>query len=115
LLSWIAAEGTVDVYEAHDQVLGRHVALRVLSARFASDPAMVARFEQDAKAAASTPPEQETIYDYGVDEGIPYLASHLPEDAAHAQRLDMLVPPARLVPEATHPLSRIAVRGRPVR
>ena len=42
-----------EVYLAQDTRLGRKVAIKVLPAEFASDPERLARFEQEARAAAS--------------------------------------------------------------
>ncbi len=43
-----------EVYLAQDTRLGRKVAIKVLPAEFASDPERLARFEQEARAAAMT-------------------------------------------------------------
>ena len=40
-----------DVYKAEDTVLGRKVALKVLKSEYARNPAVVARFNQDARAS----------------------------------------------------------------
>ncbi len=42
-----------EVYRAHDTLLGREVALKVLPDAFANDPARLARFEREAKALAA--------------------------------------------------------------
>ncbi|MDA3936725.1 MAG: hypothetical protein PF636_07690, partial [Actinomycetota bacterium] len=42
-----------EVYKAVDEVLGRTVAIKVLHSRYASDAAFVARFRQEAQAAAN--------------------------------------------------------------
>jgi serine/threonine-protein kinase len=60
--------GMGEVWRATDTKLGRDVALKILPASFASDPARMARFEREAKALASlNHPHIAQIY--GVEEG----------------------------------------------
>jgi serine/threonine-protein kinase len=47
------ARSGFEVWRATDTKLGRDVALKILPASFASDPARMARFEREAKALAS--------------------------------------------------------------
>lgn len=42
--------GMAEVYLAHDEVLGRDVALKVLSRRFADDAEFVERFKREARS-----------------------------------------------------------------
>jgi Tol biopolymer transport system component len=49
----IGAGGMGEVYRAHDPVLGRDVAIKVLPASFTNDANRVARFEQEAKTLAA--------------------------------------------------------------
>jgi len=62
-------EGSMgEVYRATDTKLGRDVAVKILSASFARDPARMARFEREAKVLASlNHPHIAQIY--GVEEG----------------------------------------------
>ena len=64
----IGSGGMADVYKAVDEVLGRTVAVKVLHARYASEPNFVARFRQEAQAAANlSHPNIVNIYDWGRD------------------------------------------------
>ena len=45
--------GMADVYLTYDRVLDRHVAIKVLKARYASDEEFVERFRHEARSAAS--------------------------------------------------------------
>jgi serine/threonine protein kinase len=63
----IATGGMASVWCAEDRVLGRSVAIKVLSDRFAHDEDSVRRFMREARAAArvSNHPHVVTIYDVG--------------------------------------------------
>lgn len=64
----IGSGGMADVYKAVDEVLGRTVAVKVLHPRYASDPNFVARFRQEAQAAANlSHPNIVNMYDWGRD------------------------------------------------
>ncbi len=70
----IGAGGMADVFKAVDDVLGRTVAVKVLHARYASDPNFVARFRQEAQAAANlSHPGIVNIYDWGRDDETYYI------------------------------------------
>jgi serine/threonine-protein kinase len=67
------------VYLAHDTVLERDVALKVMVAQIADDPELKARFEREAKAVAKmTHPNVVMVFDLGNHtDGSPYIAMEL--------------------------------------
>ena len=71
----LGSGGMAEVYLANDRILGRQVALKVLSARYAHDAQFVERFRREASSAASlNHPNIVQIYDRGVAEGTYYIA-----------------------------------------
>jgi eukaryotic-like serine/threonine-protein kinase len=71
----IGRGGMSTVHRATDTVLGRTVAIKVLSVALAEgDPVWVARFQREARAAASlTHPGVATVYDTGVEDGTRFI------------------------------------------
>ena len=68
LLEVIGQGGMAVVHLAHDELLDRDVAVKVLRPGFAEDPEFVDRFRREARHAASLHhPNIVTIYDTGVD------------------------------------------------
>ena len=64
----IGTGGMADVYKAVDETLGRTVAVKVMHARYASDPSFAARFRKEAQSAANlVSPNIVNIYDWGAD------------------------------------------------
>jgi len=71
----VGSGGMADVYLADDRVLGRQVALKVLSHRLAGDHEFVERFRREAAAAAKlNHPNIVQVYDKGEAEGTYYIA-----------------------------------------
>jgi serine/threonine-protein kinase len=64
------------VYKAHDTVLDRDVALKVMVAQIADDPELKQRFEREAKAVAKmNHPNVVAVFDLGNhSDGSPYIA-----------------------------------------
>jgi serine/threonine-protein kinase len=63
------------VYLAHDTVLDRDVALKVMVAQIADDPELKQRFEREARAVAKMQhPNLVTVFDLGSHDGSPYIA-----------------------------------------
>ncbi|MHB8964341.1 MAG: Stk1 family PASTA domain-containing Ser/Thr kinase [Coriobacteriia bacterium] len=70
----IGAGGMAEVFKAVDEVLGRTVAVKVLHPRYAAEPNFVARFRQEASAAANlSHPSIVNIYDWGQDDSTYYI------------------------------------------
>ncbi len=67
------------VYLAHDTILERDVALKVMVASIADDPELKTRFEREAKAVARmTHPNVVNVFDLGQHtDGSPYIAMEL--------------------------------------
>jgi serine/threonine protein kinase/Tfp pilus assembly protein PilF len=75
ILSKIGSGGMGEVYLAQDQKLDRTVALKILPAEFASDPARMHRFVQEAKAASALDhPNVAHIYEIGESDGTNFIA-----------------------------------------
>ena len=68
--------GMGEVYLAHDEVLGRDVALKMLSGRYAGDEGLAERFRREALSAASlSHPNIVQVYDRGeTEDATPYIA-----------------------------------------
>ena len=67
----IAAGGMGEVFRAHDAVLAREVAIKVLHRSLAGDPAFVDRFRREARAAAGlSHPNIVAVYDWGAVDGV---------------------------------------------
>ncbi|MGZ4113851.1 MAG: protein kinase domain-containing protein, partial [Actinomycetota bacterium] len=63
--------GMAKVYRGTDSVLGRPVAVKVLSAQYAEDANFVTRFRREAQAAARlNHPNLVQVYDTGSDDGV---------------------------------------------
>jgi beta-lactam-binding protein with PASTA domain len=74
----IGTGGMADVYCAHDEHLGRDVAIKVLHRRFAQDQEFVERFRREASAAAGLQhPNVVGVFDRGEYDGTYYIAMEL--------------------------------------
>ncbi len=80
IVSKIGAGGMGEVYLAEDTRLRRQVALKVLYEKVAADAERLLRFEREAHAASAlNHPNILTIYEFGDDAGVHFLASELVE------------------------------------
>ncbi len=76
LVKPLGSGGMADVFLAHDNILDRDVALKVMSTRYASDEEFVERFKREAQSAAAlSHPNIVPIFDRGASEdGTYYIA-----------------------------------------
>src|ERR671932_2625360 len=72
----LGSGGMADVFLAHDHILDRDVALKIMSTRYASDEEFVERFKREAQSAAAlSHPNIVSIFDRGSSEdGTYYIA-----------------------------------------
>jgi serine/threonine protein kinase len=74
LLSPLGAGGMAVVYKAQDLALGRLVGVKILREPLTGDPDFLARFQQEARAAANLAhPNIVTVHDFGRDGGRNYI------------------------------------------
>src|SRR6059058_1212317 len=70
----IARGGMAEVYLAHDRLLDRPVALKMLFPELSVDRSFVERFRREAQAAANlTHPNIVSVYDWGEDAGTYFI------------------------------------------
>ena len=81
IVAELGSGGMGVVYRARDTKLERDVAIKVLSAKGASDPERLKRFEQEARAASALDhPNIITIHEIAeTDDGQPYMVMQLVE------------------------------------
>ncbi len=84
----IGAGGMGEVFRAHDERLGRDVALKLIRPASSDNPDHLRRFEQEARAAAAlNHPNILAIYDVGFEGSSPYIVSELLEGETLRHRL----------------------------
>ncbi len=98
VVSRLGAGGMGEVWRARDARLGRDVAVKVIHPDLAADADRLARFEQEARAAASIDhPNVLVVHDVGVHEGSPYIVSELLEGTSLREKLGAPLPPRAAV------------------
>ncbi len=88
VISEIGRGGMATVYEAHDPVFNRKVAIKILPAELLHDSSFRTRFEREAKTIATL--EHSAIvpvYDFGEHEGQPYFVMRLMSGRSLADRM----------------------------
>ena len=74
LLERIGTGGMAEVYRGQDELLGREVAIKVLSDRFSTDRSFIERFRREAQSAANLNHQNiVSLYDYGADHGTYFI------------------------------------------
>ena len=84
----LGAGGMGEVYRAHDETLGRDVAIKVLPPAFTADPERRARFEREARMLATlNHPHIGAIYGVEEADGVRGLVLELVEGETLADRI----------------------------
>ncbi len=96
LLKLIGERDAGEVYWAQDTSLHRPVAVKILSSELANDGNFLRRFRAETQAAARlSHPNIVSYYDWGLEDGVPYVVSDL---CRGGSLRDMLESGARLSP-----------------
>ncbi len=78
ILEIVGKGGMATVYRGRRRETGQVVAIKVMEPRFASNPILVKRFEQEYAAAARLRhPNIIQVWDFGQENGRPYLVMEL--------------------------------------
>jgi serine/threonine-protein kinase len=89
LFEVLGTGGMATVWRARDEVLGRDVAVKVLSPQYAADPGFLARFEREARHAARLSHRHlVTVFDSGVYQAMPFIVMELVAGPTLRQVLD---------------------------
>ncbi|HWE09806.1 MAG TPA: protein kinase [Solirubrobacteraceae bacterium] len=84
----LGAGGMATVWLAVDERLGRSVAVKIVADTIADDDNWIRRFKREARAAAAlSHPGVVSVFDYGVEDGRPYLVMEYVPGGTLAQRL----------------------------
>src|SRR5207248_11755701 len=74
LVELVGTGGMSSVYRAHDRLLERHVALKILHAQYTGDDEFVERFKREARSVAQlSHPNIVTVIDRGEDAGRQFI------------------------------------------
>jgi serine/threonine protein kinase len=86
--SLLGVGGMGEVYRAHDDTLGREVAIKVLPPAFTTDPERRARFDREARMLATlNHPHVGAIYGVEVADGVRALVLELVEGETLVERI----------------------------
>ena len=93
----IGTGGMADVHMATDSLLGRTVAVKILHPQYAKDQVFVARFRQEAQAAANLNQSNiVNVYDWGIENSTYYLVMEYVEGR---DLKDIILQGGQLLPE----------------
>ena len=93
LLELIGKGGMSSVYKAHDRLLDRQIAVKILHPHFTEDEEYVERFRREARAVAQlSHPSIVTVIDRGEDEGRQYIVFEYVEGENLKQLLERTGP-----------------------
>ena len=96
ILEQLGAGGMGEVHLARDTRLGRQVAIKVLPEEFAGDPERLARFEQEARAAAAlNHPHIATVHDIGHEDETHFIVQEFLEGESLAETVARGALPAK--------------------
>ena len=74
LLKMIGGGGMANVYLAHDDILGRDVAVKILRLDYSNNEEFIKRFHREAQSVTTlSHPNIVNMYDVGEEDGIYYL------------------------------------------
>jgi len=101
LVEVVGSGGMSSVYKAHDGLLERNVALKILHPHYGDDDEYVERFRREARMVAQmSHPNIVTVIDRGEDEGRQYIVFELVDGENLKQLVDRTGPlPVRRVVE----------------
>src|SRR5271168_579857 len=89
ILALLGAGGMGEVYRARDTRLGRDVAIKILPANFAEDPARRQRFEREARSISKlSHPNICVIHDIGRDGATDFMVMECLEGETLSRRLE---------------------------
>src|SRR5512139_2438257 len=78
LLERFGSGGMALIYRARDTLLGRYVAIKILRDDQPHSPEFDRQFQNEARAAANlSHPNIVTVYDYGLEDGRPFIVMEL--------------------------------------
>ncbi len=102
----LGSGGMAEVYLAHDAVLDRDVALKVLSRRYAEDDEVIERFRSEARSAAALSHSNiVSIYDRGeTEDGTYYIVMEYVAGGILSERI------LRVGPFPTHTAAAVAIQ-----
>ena len=77
IIEKVGTGGMGGIYRAEHSMIGRIVALKVIRSHLLDDELQQKRFRQEAQAASQLlHPNAVTLFDFGVEDKLPYLVKH---------------------------------------